>query len=194
MVENGKSRIIRQQRAWLLLSGGIDSTACLAFYLKQGLYVQCLHISFGQPALMCERDAAASVARHFDVPLRILHWSGSMNFREGEIVGRNAFLLMGALTEIDRSSGILATGFHAGTSYFDCSQGFLSAMQAVVDGYCDGRIKLAAPFIEWSKQQVFAFCNSEGVPIDLTYSCEKGTEQPCGKCLSCRDRRALDAL
>lgn len=143
---------------------------------------------------MCESIAVAQVARHFDVPLKILHWSGSVKLREGEIVGRNAFLFMGALMEVKSGSGIIAAGIHAGTFYYDCSPEFLSAMQTVVDGYCDGRVNLAAPFIEWSKQQVFAFFKSEGVPVDLTYSCEKGTAQPCKECLSCWDRRNLDAL
>lgn len=194
MVAHRNSEPAPPPRAWLLLSGGIDSTACLVFYLKEKFHVECLHISFGQPASEQERAAAERVARHFDVSLTILRWSGSMNFMDGEIVGRNAFFLLGALIEIGGNSGILATGIHAGTSYFDCSQEFISSLQTVFDGYCDGQVRLAAPFIEWSKQQVFAFCESEEVPIDLTYSCEKGTEQPCGECLSCRDRRALDAL
>ena len=189
-----KSEKPRQQRVWLLLSGGIDSTACLAFYLKQGFHVECLHFSFGQPAQMRESLAVARVARHYDVSLKILCWSGSANLNEGEIVGRNAFLFMGALMEVGSGSGIIASGIHAGTFYYDCSQGFLSAMQAVVDGYCDGRVKLAAPFIKWSKQQIFAFCKTEKVPIEMTYSCERGTEQPCRECLSCRDRGIKDAL
>ena len=194
MVVHEKSKLTLPSRAWLLLSGGIDSAACLAFYLKEGFHVECFHISFGQPASGHERAAAERVARHFDVPLTILRWSGSTDFRTGEIIGRNAFLFLGALIEIGGNAGILATGIHAGTPYFDCSQSFLSSLQTVFDGYCDGRVQLAAPFIGWSKQQVFAFCKSEKVPIDLTYSCEKGTDQPCGKCLSCRDRRALRAL
>ena len=194
MVAHGKSELAPSPQAWLLLSGGIDSTACLAFYLKEEFNVECFHISFGQPGSRHERAAAERVARHFDVPLTILRWSGSANFVAGEIVGRNAFFFLGALIEIGETKGILATGIHAGTPYFDCSQEFLSSLQTVFDGYCDGRVRLAAPFIEWSKQQVFAFCESEGVPIDLTYSCEKGRDQPCGKCLSCRDRRVLDAL
>ena len=194
MVSHSNSELVPSPRAWLLLSGGIDSTACLAFYLKKKFHVECFHISFGQPAAKHERAAAERVARHFDVPLTILRWSGSVDFMAGEIVGRNAFLLLGALIEIGENSGILATGIHAGTHYFDCSQAFISSLQIVFDGYCDGRVQLAAPFIEWSKQQVFAFCKSERVPIDLTYSCEKGMGQPCGQCLSCRDRRALDAL
>ena len=185
---------MRQQRVWLLLSGGIDSAACLAFYLRQRFLIECFHISFGQPGHLYESAAAERIAFHSNVPFKILRWSGSTPFQEGEISGRNAFLLMGALTEIGGNSGLLATGIHAGTSFYDCSPGFLSAMQTVVDGYCEGRVKLAAPFIEWSKQQIFAFCQSEEVPADLTYSCERGTEQPCRECLSCRDRRTLDAL
>ena len=176
------------------MSGGIDSAACLAFYLKQGFDVECFHISFGQSALENERIAAKRIARQFDVPLTILRWSGAADFTTGEIVGRNAFFLLGALIEIGENTGNLATGIHAGTPYFDCSQAFLSALQSMFDGYCNGKVRLAAPFIEWSKQEVFAFCRSEGVPINLTYSCEKGTNPPCGECLSCRDRRTLDAL
>ena len=194
VVVYGKAEFAPPSRVWLLLSGGIDSTACLAFYLKEKFHVECFHISYGQPASGHERAAAERVARHFNVPLKILRWSSSTEFMAGEIVGRNAFFLVGALIEIGRNAGILATGIHAGTRYFDCSQAFLFLLQTMFDGYCDGRVRLAAPFIEWSKQQVFAFCESEGVPIDLTYSCEKGTDQPCGECLSCRDREALDVL
>ena len=194
MVVSEKPKSSSLPRAWLLLSGGIDSAACLAFYLKQEFQVECFHISFGQPASKHEQDAAERVARYFNVPLTILRWSGSTDFTVGEIIGRNAFFFLGTLTEIGKDTGILATGIHAGTPYFDCSQAFLSSLQTVFDGYCDGRIKLAAPFIGWSKKQVFAFCKSQRVPIDLTYSCEKGTREPCGECLSCKDRRTLDAL
>ena len=189
-----KSEVTTLPRTWLLLSGGIDSAACLAFYLKQGFLVECLHINFGQRAFLHEGAAAKRIAHHFSVPLKVLRWIGSTDFQEGEIAGRNAFFLMGALTEIGADSGLLATGFHAGSSYYDCSPEFLSAMQTVFDGYCDGRVILTAPFIKWSKQQIFAFCKSEGVPTDLTYSCERGTEQPCKECLSCRDRRIVDAI
>ncbi len=189
-----KSEIAALPRTWLLLSGGIDSAACLAFFVRQGFLVECLHVSFGQPALLQESAAAKRVAHHYKVPLKVLRWTGSTSCQDGEITGRNAFLLMGALTEIGANSGVLATGIHAGTSYYDCSQEFLSAMQIVVDGYCDGRVNLAAPFVRWSKHQIFAFCSLEGVPTGLTYSCERGTKQPCKECLSCRDRRAIDDL
>ena len=183
-----------RQRVWLLFSGGIDSTACLYFYREADYEVECFYINYGHPASRLEQAAANRLARHFNVPLSVLSWSGSSVEREGEIVGRNAFLYFGALVEIGNQAGILASGLHAGTPYWDCSDTFLSTLQTVVDGYCDGRINLGAPFIHWTKQQVVTYCQSAGLPIDLTYSCERGTDPPCGHCLSCLDRRTLIAL
>ena len=114
MVVHGKSERTPPPRAWLLLSGGIDSTVCLAFYLKEKFHVECFHISYSQPASRHERAAAERVAHHFDVPLKILRWSGSAEFMAGEIVGRNAFLFLGALIEMEGNAGILAIGIHSG--------------------------------------------------------------------------------
>lgn len=183
-----------RRRAWLLLSGGIDSAACLAFCLKKGLQVHCLHISFGQPASRQERMAAERVAGHFGVPLTHLRWFGTSEYDVGEITGRNAFLLLAALTEIGADAGILAIGIHDGTPYYDCSSAFLSSMQVVFDGYCDGRVRLSAPFVDWSKSQVLAFCRAQEVPVHLTYSCERGTAHHCGDCMSCRDRRIMHVV
>ena len=185
---------VDQKRVWLLLSGGIDSAACLSFYLSHGFTVECLHISFGQPSSDPELAAATRVADHYSVPLTLYRWSGPLpKITPGEIVGRNAFFLFASLLGIGDRSGLLAIGIHSGTQYFDCSPNFLHLMQAMTNGYCDGRIKLVAPFLEWSKQQIISFCQSHSVPIDLTYSCEKGTPEPCGSCLSCRDRIQLCA-
>lgn len=187
-------KLIPRRRAWLLLSGGIDSAACLAFCLKKGLQVHCLHISFGQPASRQERTAAERVAGHYGVPLTPLRWIGASEFTVGEIVGRNAFFLLAALTEIGTDTGILAIGIHDGTPYYDCTPTFLSSMQVVFDGYCDGRVRLSAPFVDWSKAQVFAFCRAQKVPVELTYSCERGTVRHCGDCMSCRDRRTMHVV
>lgn len=199
MNDTSASKTTPAQRAesthvWLLLSGGIDSAACLSFYLAQGFTVECLHISFGQPSLARERTAATLLACHYGVPLRLLRWSSQMaSFTTGEIVGRNAFLLFASLMEIGDRSGVLAIGIHAGTDYYDCSTSFLHLMQTTINGYCAGRIRIAAPFIDWSKQHIYSFCDSTEVPIHLAYSCEKGTCAPCGLCLSCRDRKQIGA-
>ena len=180
-------------RAWVLLSGGMDSATCLAFYLHAGFHVQCLHVDFGQLASRPESVASKRIAQHFDVLLTVLRWTPSTTHLRGEIVGRNAFLLAGASMEIGHRHGVLALGIHAGTRYYDCSPAFVTAMQVILDGYSGGRLRLGTPFLKWSKKEVVAYGRSEGVPFHLTYSCERNEKTPCGKCQSCRDRSDLDA-
>ena len=177
---------------WLLLSGGLDSSACLAFFAAQNVTVECLHVSYGQPAAERELAAALAVSRHFSVPLNVLHWSGSPATSTGLIAGRNAFLLMGALIHIGATPALLALGIHDGTPYFDCSPRFLSALQALFDSYCDGQVRISAPFLAWSKHQIHAYSQRMNLPTGLTYSCETGTDPPCATCLSCQDRHVLD--
>jgi 7-cyano-7-deazaguanine synthase len=179
---------------WVLFSGGIDSTACLAFYLEQGFSVQGLFVDYGQVAALRELHAAEAIARHYQIFLQELSWSGPEKKGPGLIVGRNAFLLIGALMELTEKVGILAIGIHSGTDYLDCAPAFIQKMQSLFDLYTQGRIQIGAPFLKWKKHEIFNYCKSHGVPVGLTYSCECGADQPCGKCLSCRDLEALYAL
>jgi 7-cyano-7-deazaguanine synthase len=93
-----------------------------------------------------------------------------------------------------REPGVIAIGIHSGLPYYDCGEGFVAAVQAIVDGYSAGSLKIGAPFLEWDKPTIWAFCKKHKIPIHLTYSCEKGGRAPCGKCLSCKDREALNVL
>lgn len=180
--------------AEVLVSGGIDSAALLAFYLRQRFSVRALFVDFGQPAAKQESRAASSVCKHYGVRLSIMTVKCGATFSPGEIPGRNAFLVFAAMLVCGAQPGIIAIGIHEGPPYYDCSEGFLKRIQAVVDGYAAGRIKVAAPFLKWGKQIIWEFCKKVGVPVDSTYSCEKGGVRPCGKCLSCKDREALSAL
>lgn len=183
-----------QTRVQVLVSGGIDSAALLAFYLRQRFNVQALFMDFGQPAAKEESHAARLVCEHFGTQLSIMTAKCGAVFSPGEISGRNAFLVFAALLKCRPQSGIIAIGVHEGAPYYDCSEGFFKSIQTVVDGYSAGRIKVTAPFLKWPKQIIWEFARNVGVPLDATYSCEKGGVRPCGECLSCKDRKALSAL
>ena len=178
----------------VLVSGGIDSAALLAFYLRQRFNVRALFVDFGQPAAKQESRAARAVCKHYDVRLSIMTVKSGAAFSAGEIPGRNAFLMFAAVLVCGAEPGIIAIGIHEGPPYYDCTEGFLKSIQTVVDGYAAGRIKVTAPFLKWGKQTIWEFCKKVGVPVDSTYSCEKGGVRPCGRCLSCKDREALSAL
>jgi 7-cyano-7-deazaguanine synthase len=175
----------------VLLSGGIDSTACLDFYRELGRPPCALFIDYGQPAARLEADAAKAVAAYYSVPLMSLKWRGYQNKRAGLIPGRNCFLISAAVMERPQSVSVIAIGVHSGTDYPDCSQSFLETMQATLNAAENRSLQLAAPFGTWTKPDVVAYCRIRNVPLYLTYSCERGTQPPCGYCLSCKDRRSF---
>jgi len=178
----------------VLLSGGIDSAALLGFYLRNRFKVRALFVNFGQPAAEQELRAAKSLSKYYRVPLSIFTASCDVVFSPGEISGRNAFLIFAALLFSRGRSCIIAIGIHAGTPYFDCREGFIKSSQTIVDGYAAGSIRIAAPFLNWNKRMIWEFARKCNLPLNLTYSCEAGCSRPCGSCLSCKDREALDAL
>ena len=177
----------------VLLSGGMDSSACVAFYLERSFSVRCIFIDYGQDAAIREGVAARSVAQHFHVPLAKCRFLGFAQKGQGTIRGRNAFLLIAALMETPENVGTLALGIHSGTGYVDCASPFIRKMQSVFDAYTAGTVQIGTPFLEWTKADIHAFCRTRNVPLELTYSCELGLDQPCGGCHSCRDLEVLDA-
>jgi 7-cyano-7-deazaguanine synthase len=177
----------------ILLSGGVDSAACAAFYLAQSRQVEAMFVDYGQSAAADEEQASKALAAHFKIALRSVKLKGSRQKLPGLIYGRNAFLYLLALLELNSGAAVVATGIHAGTDYWDCSGEFLVRIQSLFDQYTDGLVQAAAPFVSWTKRQIFDFGLRSGVPFVLTYSCERGGRPPCGGCLSCRDIEALRA-
>jgi 7-cyano-7-deazaguanine synthase len=177
----------------VLLSGGIDSTACLEFYSDQQVRIGAAFVDYGQAAAAKEAIAAEAVASHYRVPLARFSWRGPTVKGQGLIAARNALLLVGALMETEETPATISLGIHYGTDYSDCSPAFLDAMQRLFDVYHAGRVHVAAPFLNWSKREIWDFCRQRQFPFQLTYSCELADSEPCGRCRSCRDVEALHA-
>lgn len=179
--------------ALVLLSGGIDSAACAAFLKDRTDNLRAIFFDYGQLGRKQEEHAACAIAAHLRVPLTIVRCAGGKAKNAGLIPGRNACLIFLALMETQMQSGIIALGVHSGTRYWDCGPQFMASVQQVIDGYTDGRIRVSSPFLSWTKRDVWEFCKGSNVPLELTYSCERGCRQPCGFCDSCRDLEMLYA-
>lgn len=178
-------------RAIILMSGGIDSAACAYHMKEQGFNVEGVFIDFGQAAAAQEISAVEAMTHHLGMGLRKIAFDQPERRGAGELLGRNALLVFCALF-FDKGAGdLLALGLHAGTPYFDSSEVFINTIGRLVAEHTDGRTNVVAPFITWTKRDVFDYAISAGLPLALTYSCEIGTSPPCGTCLSCRDRKAL---
>lgn len=180
-------------KALILLSGGLDSSACVSFYLSRNYEVTGLYVDYNQAAAQKERISATMVSKHYNIKLLTLTCNGFREWGTGLIIGRNSFLLSTALLTANFGTGLIGIGLHSGTSYNDSSSYFLTQMQNLFNLYTDGRISIGAPFINWNKSDIWRFCLDASVPINLTYSCENGFNEPCGSCQSCKDREALYA-
>jgi 7-cyano-7-deazaguanine synthase len=173
----------------VLLSGGVDSAACLYTLAGTMSGVEAMFVDYGQPAGSAESRAAQAIADHYGVRLRRFVIDGARPKGQGVIGGRNAMLLSLAFAEYPQAR-LLAIGVHAGTSYYDCGHAFIEAMQAIIDGDTGGGCQISAPFLAWTKRAIWELAIENNVPVHLTHSCEGGPV-PCGTCLSCRDREAL---
>ena len=85
-------------------------------------------------------------------------------------------------------SGIISAGIHKGSSYYDCNENFINTMKKLISGYSEGAVQLDFPLFEMTKDEIITYSKLHNVPIESTYSCQIGTDKPCGKCPSCIER------
>lgn len=178
----------------LLFSGGIDSTVCLKLLKDQDLAIETLFLDYGQVSASMEYQSAAQIANYYGVRLDKIHVNTSIKFYDDVIRGRNAFLVLTALMYSNFESGTIALGIHSGTNYVDCTTRFTNEIQRVVDLYCNGQIRVDTPLISFSKDEIWQLALQKNIPVNKTYSCELGLEQPCRKCKSCLDLLKLYEL
>ena len=150
-------------KAVVLLSGGIDSTVCLADAVNRfngPENVIALTLFYGQKHAK-ELESAKAVAGYFGVQHVI--------------------------------KNLVVYGAHAddaaGNAYPDCSVAFYTALsQAVYEG-TGHKVQLFAPLISSFKKGIVKKGLELGAPFHLTWSCYNGTEKACGKCGTCIDRK-----
>jgi 7-cyano-7-deazaguanine synthase len=176
----------------LLVGGGVDSAALIAFYLSHGSTVRGIHFNYNQPSFEGERRAALALAQHYGISLTTIDLGLAITCTQGEYHCRNATLLFAAASILPTKKGRFAIGIHAGTHYYDCSKTFLEDIQRIFDGYFAGSVQVEAPFIDFTKKNIFKYCKLCKVPTEITFSCERRGDIHCGECLSCLDRRALN--
>lgn len=176
-------------KAIVLLSGGVDSMACIYFYLQLGYEIEGVFCDYGQQAAISERCAAERVSKHYNISLRIVEVKNIEVPQIGEICGRNALLIWLAFCSIGFGTYKIILGIHDETGYADCSPTFVEEINRVLDCYTNGTVLLEAPFLYWNKAGIATYCKNNRLPYGFTYSCEAGTVPPCGECFSCLDRK-----
>ena len=99
--------------------------------------------------------------------------------------GRNLFLISLAILNYPFKNGLIALGLRLNPKYVDCSQVFIDQTKRTIALLTEGRVELDFPLLNVSKAQTIKYCINNDIPINLTYSCDTGSEIPCKKCPSC---------
>ncbi len=207
------------RRAVVLLSGGLDSATVLALARRDGFACHALSVDYGQRHAS-ELAAAARVAtalgavehRVFRVDLAGIGGSSltdrampvpetpSSGIPSTYVPARNTLMLALALgwAEVlgaaDLFIGVNAVDY---SGYPDCRPEFIAAFEqlarlATRAGVEGGRLRVNAPLVRWSKQEIIRHGLALGVDYALTVSCYQADRdgRACGRCDSCRLRRA----
>ncbi len=178
------------QHTLVLMSGGIDSSAAASLYVTESRDVSGVFVDYGQPAAESEWAAVRQIAEFLGVDLRRIELGFELDSRRGEIFGRNAILALIAAGTTNHRPLSVAMGIHALSEYYDTTLLFMQHIQRILDGYSGGDVKVEAPFVTNTKAEVIEIARNNGLPFQLTYSCERQSAPQCGDCGSCGDRIA----
>lgn len=107
------------------------------------------------------------------------------------------FLSSAASIALSKNCDIIYYGAHsddaAGNAYPDCSGVFNDAIGRAIYEGSGQKLKIEAPFVNWTKKDVVKEGLRLKVPYELTWSCYEGLNKPCGICGTCIDRAAAFA-
>jgi 7-cyano-7-deazaguanine synthase len=198
----------------VVLSGGLDSTVCMALAAQEGPVVA-VTFDYGQRHRV-ELDRAAAVAARYDaeqlvVRLDASQWGGSaltdasIDVPDSDtqtdnhsipvtyVPARNLiFLSVAAGVAEVRQADAIYIGVNAldYSGYPDCRPEFIESFAATaalaLKRGVEGRpLELRTPLIDLTKAQIVKLGVSVGAPIELSWSCYRGDERPCGRCDAC---------
>lgn len=205
-------------KAVVLLSGGLDSTTCLAQSIADGNEPIALSFRYGQRHTK-ELKSAANVAAHYGVKHIIIDMDLSMfhsaltdmsldvpENRDEDSMGsdipityvpaRNIIMLSvaaGVCESFGADKIYIGVNSVDYSGYPDCRPEFIKAFEDAINkgtkaGVEGHPIKIVTPIQYASKLDIVKLGKKLGAPLHLTWSCYEGGEKACGKCDSCQLR------
>ena len=204
-------KVLNEDKALVLFSGGQDSTTCLYWALQQFKEVQALSIDYGQKHKI-ELEAASTICKQAGVSLVIIPCSslkqlGSSSLLEEDgvvdnemseddnlpttfVPGRNLlFLTIAAAFAYQRQiknivTGVCQTDY---SGYPDCRSNTISALQNALKLGMEADFSLYTPLMDLTKCESIYLAEEVGAidALAFTHTCYNGVFPPCGNCQAC---------
>lgn len=205
---------MKNLKALVVLSGGMDSATALALAMKDYGEVATITFNYGSKHNDRENACAKALADHYGVPnvlvelpfvnelfdSDLLKSGGDIpeghyadpSMKRTVVPFRNGIMLAIAAGYAESvGAHVVMLGNHAGDHaiYPDCRGDFTKPMAEAIEAGTYARVKLVRPFEGISKTYIAHVGEKLGVPYELTWSCYKGGEHHCGRCGTCYERQ-----
>lgn len=216
-MKNGESMELKEKKAVLILSGGIDSSTLLYYLINEGYHVYALTFNYGQKhskeiehAKLIVNDAKKrGNVEHRIVDISSIHELISHGALTGDedvpkafyseevqkrtiVPNRNMILLSiaaGYAVKVNANEVYYAAHKSDYSIYPDCRKEFVKALDtAVYLGNIWTPVEIRAPFVDMTKDEIVKLGLKLQVPYELTWSCYMGNERPCLECGTCLER------
>ncbi|TGL93298.1 7-cyano-7-deazaguanine synthase QueC [Leptospira barantonii] len=212
------SKDFSNNKAVVLLSGGLDSTTCLYQALADGKQIQALSFDYGQRHRI-ELSYAKKITRKLGIPHTIqklkpeLFLGSSLTQKSIKVPknslgkdeipntyvpGRNILFLSFAVSLAEGTgSDSIYIGVNAMdySGYPDCRPEFIKMYEMAIQlgtkkGSQGSPIKILTPLQNLTKKEIVLLGNRLKVPFHLTFSCyDPKNGKACGKCDACLLRK-----
>ncbi|MBQ5860452.1 MAG: 7-cyano-7-deazaguanine synthase QueC [Selenomonadales bacterium] len=205
-------------KAVILLSGGLDSTVCMACAKEAGYELYPISFDYHQRHNI-ELESAKKVAEFYQVAKHIVIETNmnaiggsaltdtSIDVPDGDIKSdkvpvtyvpaRNLIFLSYALSYAEAIGaeriliGVNALDY---SGYPDCRRAFSEQFQQVANYSTKAaavekkEILIETPLLNLSKKEIVELGTKLGAPLHVSHSCYRGGEKACGVCDSCQLR------
>jgi len=189
-----------------LTSGGVDSSVMMLLLKKEDYELFPLFIDYGQLAREKEWMACQNVCRFLGLEPCRMDISGFGKSIPSGITNSNLdieknaflptrnllFLTLGAAYGYAKSANVVAIGLLSNPIFPDQTISFVQTAQKSISMSLGTNTVILAPLISLDKRDTLRLARKYGLPLNLTSSCHSGSEKPCGRCISCKERIAAE--
>ncbi len=190
-----------------LVSGGLDSTLMAVLAKEEKINQYPLFVDYGQINKDRELNTCLRNFKRHSLPVpRVMHINGygallssgltdpsKRVFEDAFLPCRNLlFLTVGAAYAYQCNANAVAIGLldEAYCIFPDQTAEFIRDAESLISKCLGCQIRTIAPLMGFSKADVLQVARQKG--ITSTYSCHKGTKQPCGVCVACKEYFGLE--
>ena len=200
---------MKNKKAIILLSGGLDSYVALDMVIKKYSNMYAINFNYGQKAFREENLASKRIAKRYNLTLKTIKLpflmrlcdnaltnkdnDGFENFDQVWIPNRNGLFINIAACYCDKyliDEIILGLNYEEAQNFSDNSIKFIKSVNRSLKNSTLNAPKVIAPCKNMTKVDIVNYAIDNKMPLDLIKSCydssEHSSQKHCAKCMSCK--------